>query len=459
MINHGIFREYDIRGVWGKDLTEETALLIGKGFGTYIADVLNKPVCRVSVGRDVRLSSPAIAAQLIKGLVSTGAEVYDIGPCPTPVQYFSIHRLGLDGGIMITGSHNPPDYNGFKVSVGGETIYGEAIQSLRRKIEAGKFLSGEGKVTSSPVIPQYKEYLKKGFMDFSGIKIVVDAGNGTAGLLVPELLREMGAEVIELFCEPDGRFPNHHPDPVVAENLAAMIGEVKKAHAHLGVAYDGDSDRLGVVDEEGEIIWGDRLMIIYSRDLVKTSPGAKIIGEVKCSQVMYDEIKRCGGSPIMWKTGHSLIKKKMKEERAALAGEMSGHIFFADRYFGYDDAVYATLRLLEILKKSGHPYSLSRLLEGLPEVHATPEIRFDCDDSIKFRVPGKVREAFSGQDVITIDGARINFKDGWALVRASNTQPVLVLRFEASGEKALDEIRTLVEEKLRQILREMGVRA
>jgi len=456
MISPSIFREYDIRGIWGKDLTEEAALLIGKGFGTYIAETLKKPRCRISVGRDVRLSSPAISEQLINGLVSTGAEVYDIGPCPTPVQYFSIHHLGLDGGIMITGSHNPPDYNGFKVSVGRETIYGDAIQSLRRRIEAGNFLSGDGKVTSLPVIPQYKDYLKGGFKDFSGIKVVVDAGNGTAGLLVPELLREMGAEVTELFCEPDGRFPNHHPDPVVAGNLVDMIQEVKKVQAHLGVAYDGDSDRLGVVDEKGGIIWGDRLMIIYGRDIVKTLPGAKIIGEVKCSQVMYDEIKRCGGSPIMWKTGHSLIKKKMKEEKAALAGEMSGHIFFADRYLGYDDAVYATLRLLEILKESGQPYSLSRLLEGLPEVHSTPEIRFDCDDSIKFKVPEKVREAFSGNDVITIDGARINFKDGWALVRASNTQPVLVLRFEASNEKALDEIRTLVEERLQQILKEMG---
>lgn len=454
-MNGAIFREYDIRGIWEKDLTPEIAMLIGKGFGTYLSRVSRKPRLRVSVGRDVRLSSGVIAEKLIAGIASTGVDVVDIGECPTPAQYFSVHHLGLDGGIMITGSHNPPDYNGFKVGVGRETIYGEAIQALRKVIETGEFQAGSGSVSSHPIIPEFKEFLKKGFTGFGGIRLVVDAGNGTAGLVVPDLLREMGAEVIPLFCEPDGRFPNHHPDPVVEKNLAALITEVRRSGAHLGIAYDGDSDRLGVVDETGGIIWGDRLMIIYGRDIVKTNPGAKIIGEVKCSQVMYDEIGRCGGTPIMWKTGHSLIKKKMSEEKALLAGEMSGHIFFADRYLGYDDAVYATLRLLEILKKGGPPYSPGRLLAGLPEVHSTPEIRFDCDDSIKFRATEKVKEAFAGYDVTTIDGARINFSDGWALVRASNTQPVLVLRFEAATPDALGRIRTLVESKLAFILRQL----
>lgn len=453
-VNSGIFREYDIRGIWGKDLTAEIALLIGRGFGTYLARCLKKSGLRVSVGRDVRLSSPVIAEQLIAGLVATGAEVIDIGECPTPAQYFSVHHLGLDGGIMITGSHNPPDYNGFKLGVGKETIYGEAIQELRKIIQSGAFVSGSGRSCCLQILPEYGEFLRKGFADFEGLQVVVDAGNGTAGLVVPELLRAMGARVVPLFCEPDGLFPHHHPDPVVAENLQALIGEVKRSGAHLGIAYDGDSDRLGVVDEEGGIVWGDRLMILYAREILKANPGAKIIGEVKCSQVMYDEIGRSGGIPIMWKTGHSLIKKKMKEEGALLAGEMSGHIFFADRYLGYDDAVYASLRLLEILKKAGPPYSLKRLLSGLPEVASTPEIRFDCDDSLKFRVAEKMQAAFPEQKVTTIDGARINFEDGWALVRASNTQPVLVLRFEARDMTSLNRIRALVEERLAAVIQQ-----
>lgn len=450
-----LFREYDIRGVWGRDLTPEIAELIGRAFGTYILNTLKKTGIALTVGRDVRLSSKDLSDSLIKGLVSTGADVTDIGECPTPVQYFSLHHLCADGGIMITGSHNPPEYNGFKLSAGKETLYGNGIQEIKHIIDEGGFAEGRGGIRRHPVINEYKEYLKRGFPGLSGIKVVIDAGNGTAGLVAPQILEELGADVIRLFCEPDGNFPNHHPDPVVADNLLEMIEKVKISDAHVGIAYDGDADRLGVVDSEGEIIWGDRLMIIFSRDILKRNPGATIIGEVKCSQVMYEDIKINGGRPIMWKTGHSLIKKKMREERALLAGEMSGHIFFADRYFGYDDAVYATLRLLEILKSNGRPYSIKRLLSGLPEVFSTPEIRVDCDDGLKFGVIEKVRNIFSDYDVNTIDGARINFKDGWALVRASNTQPVLVLRFEAGDKDSLNRIRSFVEARLDFILKEI----
>ena len=455
MVDKRIFRQYDIRGVWSKDLTPEAVYLIGRAFGTLALKASGKKSVRLSVGRDVRLSSGAIAEGLISGLVSTGSGVIDIGECPTPVQYFSLHRLDLDGGVMVTGSHNPPEYNGFKLSIGKETIFGEEIQRLREIAEAQEFAEGNGTVEKKEILGDYAGYLKKDFPDFSGIKVVLDAGNGTAGLIAPRILEELGAEVVRLFCEPDGNFPNHHPDPVVPENLEALIEKVRSESADLGVAYDGDSDRIGVVDSDGEIIWGDRLMILFAREILQRSPGAAIIGEVKCSQVMYDDITRNKGRAIMWKTGHSLIKKKMKEERALAAGEMSGHIFFADRYFGYDDAIYATLRLMEILKKAGAPYRMKRLLAGLPQVFSTPEIRFDCPDDLKFRVTDMMREAFSGYEVNTIDGARINFGDGWALVRSSNTQPALVMRFEARDEQSLKRIRAAVEEKLAYVMRRL----
>jgi len=452
MINPSIFRQYDIRGVWEKDLTPDTARLIGKAFGTYVGRTYPDRHISLTVGRDVRLSSRSLSDSLIEGIVSTGADVTDIGECPTPVQYFSLFHLGTDGGIMVTGSHNPPEYNGFKMSVGRETIYGDDIQEIRGIVEGREFVEGKGTIKQRPILDEYKAYLKKDFSSFSGLKVVIDAGNGTAGLVAPSLVKDLGADVVELFCEPDGNFPNHHPDPVVPENLRAMIEAVKISSADLGIAYDGDADRLGVVDNEGEIIWGDRLMIIFSRDILSRNPGAGVIGEVKCSQIMYDDIRRNGGNAIMWKTGHSLIKKKMKEEKALLAGEMSGHIFFADRYFGYDDAIYATLRLLDIVKKNGRPHSVKRLLRGLPQVFSTPEIRVDCDDRLKFGVVDKIRDIFSGYEVNTIDGARINFGDGWALVRASNTQPALVLRFEALSEDSLRRIRTFVEGKLTSVL-------
>ncbi len=452
MINPAIFRQYDIRGIWDKDITPGIAARIGRAFGTYVFNLSGKSHITLSVGRDVRLSSKTISDNFISGLLSTGADVIDIGECPTPAQYFSLHHLEVDGGVMITGSHNPPEYNGFKLSAGTETIFGDGIQDIRRIIEDGIFSGGKGCLRHHPVINGYMDCLKKDFSDLRGLKVVLDAGNGTAGLVAPAIVEALGAEVVKLFCEPDGNFPNHHPDPVVPENLEALTEMIKVSSADLGIAYDGDADRMGVVDADGEIIWGDRLMIIFSRDILKKSPGAAIIGEVKCSQVMYDDIKKHGGRQIMWKTGHSLIKKKMKEEKALFAGEMSGHIFFADRYFGYDDAIYATLRLLEIIKENGRPYSVKRLLNGLPTVFSTPEIRFDCDDKLKFSVIDRIKEVFSGHDLNTVDGARINFDDGWALVRASNTQPALVMRFESRTEEGLAGIKTLVEEKLNSII-------
>ena len=452
MINPGIFRQYDIRGVWEKDLTPAVVEDIGRGFAAYLLRSLKKDTAKISVGMDARLHSPAIRDSLIKGLTESGVNVTDLGVCPTPLQYFTLYQLPLDGGVMITGSHNPPEFNGFKLSVGRGTIFGEAIQDIRKIIDSGDLRTGSGSVDHYDVIKNYISLVKGKFESLSGIKVVVDAGNGTGGIVAPELMRALGAEVVELYCEPDGNFPNHHPDPTLTESLRDLIAKVREEKAHAGIGYDGDADRIGVVDEEGNIIWGDRLMIIFSRDILKESPGAKIIGEVKCSQTMYDDIGAHGGVPIMWKTGHSLIKEKMKKEEALLAGEMSGHLFFKHRYFGYDDAIYASLRLMEIIKKAGKPYSTKALLHDVPDVIATPEIRFDCPDNIKFKIVEKAQNAFDEYESITIDGIRIKFNDGWALIRASNTQPVLVLRFEAQNKTRLNEIRSFVEERLNRIM-------
>lgn len=456
MINPAIFRQYDIRGTWEKDLTPEVAELIGRGYASYLLKSIAKDKAKISVGWDARLHSPVIRDSLIKGIAGAGIDVIDLGMCPTPLQYYSLHTLALDGGVMITGSHNPPEYNGFKLSVGKSTIFGDSIQEIRKIIDTGDFMTGIGTVTNYPVIENYIDYVRDKFDSLKGIKVVVDAGNGTGGIVAPKIMKALGADVVELYCEPDGNFPNHHPDPTLEESLGALIARVKEEKAHVGIGYDGDADRIGVVDEDGRVIWGDRLMIIFSRDILKENPGAKIIGEVKCSQTLYDDIAAHGGVPIMWKTGHSLIKEKMKKEGALLAGEMSGHIFFKHRYFGYDDAIYASLRLMEVIKKAGEPYSTKALLKNIPEVVATPEIRFDCPDEIKFKIVEKAQKAFNEFESVTIDGIRIQFSDGWALIRASNTQPVLVLRFEASDKARLQEIRILVEERLNAIIKEFN---
>ena len=443
-INPQIFREYDIRGVVDKDLTPDIARILGQGFGTRMAQLGRKELV---VGRDGRLSSKPFVEALVEGLISTGCDVVNIGLCPTPVYYFSIFHLDKDGGMMVTGSHNPPEFNGFKVSVGKSTIFGEEIQNLRRLIEKKEFVTGKGNLSKEEIILPYQDYIKKNIHTEKRMRVVIDAGNGTAGILAGTLLRDLGCEVEELYCEVDGRFPNHFPDPTIPGNLKDLIGRVKKIQADVGIGYDGDADRIGVVDDQGNIIWGDQLMILFSREILRNKKGATFVAEVKCSQNLFNDIEKHGGKAIMWRTGHSLIKEKMKEEKAALGGEMSGHIFFADRYFGYDDAIYASCRLIELLSKTDK--KLSTLLSDVPKTFITPEIRVDCADEIKFKVVEKVKEELrKDYPIIDVDGVRVKFEDGWGLVRASNTQPALVLRFEALTENRLEEIKKLVEDKV-----------
>jgi phosphomannomutase/phosphoglucomutase len=456
----GLFREYDLRGIVGKELTEDIAERIGQA---YCAMVRDRGVKTIALGRDGRLSSPALRERLLRGLLRSGMNVIDVGICPSPLLYFALFTLPVDGGIMITGSHNAAEYNGFKVCIGKETIHGEEIQHLRKVMEAGRFLSGQGTLSSHPIVPDYLAYIKKSFagVDASRLHVIIDCGNGSAALVAKQAVESLGCKVTGLYCDLDGRFPNHHPDPTVVENLTDLIKAVKSHKADVGIGYDGDGDRIGAVDEQGTIIWGDRLMVVYSRDILAHKPGGTIISEVKASQSLYDDVAQHGGRPIMWKTGHSLIKAKMKEERAVLAGEMSGHMFFADRYFGYDDAIYASCRLIEILAKAKKP--LSSLTADLPQSSVTPEIRVDCPDTVKFDLVNRVRARFEAahrakqpigrakltlRDLVTIDGIRAIFQDGWGLIRASNTQPALVLRFEASSPQQLDAIRSTVEHEL-----------
>jgi len=448
-MNPHIFREYDIRGRVHDDINREVAYQLGRALGTYYLDQGIDPV---SLGRDCRLSSPELNQSLAEGINSTGLNIIDLGLVPTPLLYFSLFHYDLEGGIMITGSHNPPDYNGFKICRGKTTIHGPEIQKIRQICEAGKFRTGSGRTETRGVISPYLEYIgqniKPGLIKRN---VIVDAGNGVGGLVAPEAYKSLGIDVESLYCEPDGRFPNHHPDPTVPEYLADLINQVREKSVDLGIAFDGDADRIGVVNHEGDIIWGDQLMIIFSRDLLARNPGAKIVGEVKCSQILYDDIEKHGGKPIMWKAGHSLIKSKMKEEGALLGGEMSGHIFMAERYFGYDDAVYAGARLLEILTRTDK--SVKELLSDLPTMVNTPEIRLDCPDDKKFEIVETLSREFKKEyRVIDVDGVRVIFDDGWGLLRSSNTQPVLVMRFEAENEARLEEIRKVFMDKLSPML-------
>ena len=445
-----IFRQYDIRGIVDKDLTPETVELLGKGIGTYFRRHERK---EVALGRDCRLSSPIFSEALSRGLHSTGCELVDLGIIPTPLLYFAIYDKKMEAGVMITGSHNPPEYNGFKVMVGEETLYGEAIQDILAIIQENKFIEEES--TSKReynIIPEYKDFVVNNIRLEKKLKVVLDAGNGTAGVVAVPIFKRLGCEVIELYCEMDGTFPNHHPDPTLPADLEDLIKKVKESKADFGVAYDGDGDRIGAIDDEGNIIWGDQLMVFFSRDILPSNPGATIISEVKASKVLYDEIEKLGGRPIMWKTGHSLIKKKIKEENALLAGEMSGHIFFADRYFGFDDAIYSSARLLELLSRSGK--KLSRMLSDLPKTYHTPEIRIYASDEVKFKIVEEAKKELSQKyPIIDIDGVRAIFPKGWGLVRASNTQEILVLRFEGDTEEALKaierEIRQIVENAIK----------
>lgn len=440
-MNANIFRAYDIRGVADRDLTDDVATAIAQAIGTMAIQRGCKPV--FALGRDARLSSPRIHAAFVRGLLSTGIAIRDIGVVATPMLYFSVHNLDVGGGIMITGSHNPGEDNGCKVMLGLSTLHGEEIQEVRQLAQSGQFSAAKqlAAVENVDIHTPYANWLVSHIhLGERPLNVVVDCGNGPTGPISPVILERLGCKVTALFTEPDGHFPNHHPDPTVEKNLLDLRKAVAEQHADVGIAYDGDGDRIGVLDEKGRVLWGDRLMIILSRALLQAEPGAAIVGEVKCSQTLFDDIALHGGRPVMSKVGHSLIKDRMKQEHALLAGEMSGHIFYKHRYFGYDDATYASCRLLEIL--SHHTGPLSTLLDGVPETFATPELRLNCPEELKFSVVQAVTEQYRGtHEVIDIDGARVKFADGWGLVRASNTGPILVMRCEATSPEARDRIR------------------
>jgi phosphomannomutase/phosphoglucomutase len=446
MFKSTIFREYDIRGIADVELLDADVEQLGRAFGTYLQRNAGK---RVTLGRDTRLSSPRLRNALIRGMLASGCDVTDIGVVPTPVLYYSCFHLRADGGVMIAGSHNPSEFNGFKTVCGESTIHGEAIQEIRRIIDDGDFETGAGVEHSADLVTPYVAEISSQFQFARRIKVVIDAGNGTGGPVMQRITDNLNVDATGMYYEMDGRFPNHHPDPTVPENLAALIAKVKETGADLGIAFDGDTDRIGAVDENGAVIYGDQLMVVYGREILTRKPGATFISEVKCSQIMFDDLKRRGGNPIMWKVGHSLIKAKMKETRAELAGEMSGHMFFADRYYGFDDAMYAACRLIEIVAASGH--GLSAQLADLPKTVTTPEIRFDCPDELKFEVVRRSAEALRAKhQTVDVDGVRVIFPEGWGLVRSSNTQPVLVMRFEATTPELLaqyrKEVETVVEE-------------
>ena len=442
-INPQIFREYDIRGIVGTDLTPASVTSIGKAIGTYIRRGNGK---NMILGRDVRSSSVEFCNILSKALNSTGCNVIDIGMVPTPVLYFALHHFNADGGVMITGSHNPPEFNGFKISQGFHSLYGEKVQELKRLIEVNDFEVGTGTTQQQPVLAEYMEKICSILEIPRKIKVVVDGGNGCFGIVGPDLLKKLGQTPIELFSEPDGTFPNHHPDPTVSKNLTDLIEKVRLENAELGIGFDGDADRIGVVDEKGNILWGDQLLTIFARDILSRNPGATIVGEVKCSQNLYKDIKKHGGVPVMAAAGHSLIKNKMRETGALLAGEMSGHICFADNYYGFDDAIFAACRVLQIVAQSNK--KVSEMLADLPETAYTPEIRIDCPDDQKFKIVHELTEIFREKyEVIDIDGVRVNFDDGWALIRASNTQPVLVLRLEAVTKDRLKELVAVIKKQ------------
>ena len=442
-INPQIFREYDIRGIVGKDLSPESVTNIGKAIGTYIRRGNGK---NMVLGRDVRSSSVEFCNILSKALNSTGCNVTDIGMVPTPVLYFALHHFNADGGVMITGSHNPPEFNGFKISQGFHSLYGEKVQELKRLIEANDFEVGIGNTQQQPVLSEYMEKIFSVLEIPRKIKVVVDGGNGCFGIVGPDLLKKLGQTPIELFTEPNGTFPNHHPDPTVSENLTDLIEKVRLENAELGIGFDGDADRIGVVDEKGNVLWGDQLLTIFARDILSRNPGATIVGEVKCSQNLYKDIKKHGGVPVMAAAGHSLIKNKMRETGALLAGEMSGHICFADNYYGFDDAIFAACRVLQIVAQSNT--KVSEMLADLPETAYTPEIRIACPDDQKFKIVSELTEIFREKyEVIDIDGVRVNFENGWALIRASNTQPVIVLRLEAATKERLKELVAVIKKQ------------
>lgn len=450
-----IFREYDIRGVYNQQFDDHFAYLLGKSFVQYLIENGSPQQPHINLGNDARLSCPNIIKALTQGITDSGGHVTLLGLVTTPVCYFSTFEIpNTHGAIQVTGSHNPPEYNGFKISLGKSTIFGKEIQRLREIIEQELFVSGKGTEKTFDILPQYFDRYKKEFGTFNDVKVVLDCGNGAGGSVVRKLFESVGLKPTILFEKPDGLFPNHHPDPTVEKNLVDLKAQVLKEGAVCGIGFDGDADRIGVVDHTGKMLYGDELMVIISRDILAKSPGSKIVGDVKCSDRLYDDIRKHSGVPIMWKTGHSLIKEKIKSEKAPFGGEMSGHIFFADRNYGFDDAPYAALRLVEILSKTGK--SIPELLEGLPTAFNTPEIRIDTTEEKKNLIVTRMQEAFGKPTdeykINLIDGIRISFKDGWALCRASNTQPVLVLRYESNTQAGLESIRSRVEKIVNPLL-------
>jgi phosphomannomutase/phosphoglucomutase len=440
-LSRNIFREYDIRGIAGRDLTEEAATAIA---GAYAAFMAERGIAgALAIGRDNRPSGEGLHRALVAGLLGSGIDVVDIGIVPTPIAYWAQHKLDVVGGIQITGSHNPPEYNGFKLGLQTKPVYGADIQHIYELAVGGKRPQGKGKLRSEPVIDRYID-------DIAGrvgklqrdVKAVIDCGNGAGALVAPQLFTRLGIEPRCLFCESDGTFPNHHPDPTVPKNVEDLIAAVQKDGAEIGIAFDGDADRIGVVDDTGEMIWGDYLLIVYARDaLTRTGKGQSIVFDVKASQALPEAVEKAGGKPVMWKTGHSLIEEKMHETHAPVGGEMSGHMFFSEGFYGFDDALYGAARLLQIVARSGK--TVRQLLADVPRFVSTPEIRVECPDEKKFEIVREAQEYFSAKyDVITVDGVRVLFGDGWGLIRASNTGPLLVMRFEARTRERLDQIQS-----------------
>src|SRR5688572_16639368 len=444
----GIFRQYDIRGIVDRDLTTEAATFVGRAYAALLAERGIRGA--VAVGRDNRPSGPALREALVGGLTQSGVDVVDVGVIPTPLLYWSLHHVGVVGGIQITGSHNPPEYNGFKLSLGTASLHGDEIQHLLALGRGGRFPSGKGTIRTTEVIDPYVDDVAARIGPISRpLRVVVDCGNGAGSLVAERMFSRLGVTATYLFCDSDGTFPNHHPDPTVPENLEDIIRVVRERNADIGIAFDGDADRIGVVDGRGDIIWGDHVLILYARDvLARTGRGQPIIFDVKCSQALPDAVTAAGGTPVMWKTGHSLIKDKMKEMHAPIAGEMSGHMFFSEGFYGHDDALYGAARLLRIVADSGR--SVRELLADVPRFVTTPEIRVDCPDASKFEIVGEaVRHFKTTHSVIDVDGARVLFGDGWGLIRASNTQPVLVTRYEALTHERLAQIQREMEDWLR----------
>ncbi len=454
-IRDDIFREYDIRGVIGKDFDDQWVEILGKALGTYFR---NRGWDRAVIGHDCRRTSPTYQDCLLKGLCSAGIDVTFLGHVSTPVFYFAASILNFQAGVMITASHNPPQFNGFKVWGGTSTLYGRQIRDILAIMQSGTFARGQGIAAYHDITPTYVDNLAnrvKPGKTMRPVKVVLDGGNGSGGPVTAAVLRKAGAEVTELYCTPDGTFPNHHPDPTIDKNMSDLKEQVKHVGADLGIGLDGDGDRIGAVTEKGEMLYGDQLTAILAREELARNPGAIIVGDVKCSHLMFRDIEQHGGRAVMSATGHSLMKARIKELGAPLGGELSGHMFFFGAYLGFDDATYAALKLVEIVSKADKP--LSRFLEDWPVTHSTPEIHLPCPDQHKAAVVAKAQETFSAlYDTATIDGARCTFADGWALVRASNTQPVLTLRFEAETRERLDELREMIEPPVRRWVREIA---